>query len=47
MGKGDDAADFRVHVEGTGATNLEAWFADEAGEERGAYYVYVERMTDD
>ena len=47
VGKGDDAADFRVHVEGTGATNLEAWFADEAGEERGAYYVYVERMTDD
>jgi hypothetical protein len=29
-----------------GRTDLEAWFMDSDGEERGAYYVYVERVSD-
>ena len=35
---------FHVRVDRTGATELEAWFADDAGESQGAYYVYVERV---
>jgi len=26
-----------------GRTDMEAWFADESGDERGAYYVDIER----
>jgi hypothetical protein len=35
---------FTLELDRTGKTRLEAWFADEKGEERGAYYVYVERQ---
>jgi len=35
---------FKVNLEQTGVTQLDAWFIDESGEEYGAYYVYVERM---
>ena len=35
---------FSVKLEQTGVTQLDAWFLDESGEERGAYYVYVERL---
>lgn len=31
-------------VNQTGVTRLDAWFADPSGEERGAYYVTVERL---
>jgi arylsulfatase B len=34
---------FTLDLDRTGPTTLEAWFADETGEERGAYYVVVER----
>ncbi len=37
--------DFCVDLAQTGVTELDAWFADESGEECGAYYVYVERVT--
>ena len=36
---------FSVKLEQTGVTQLDAWFLDESGEERGAYYVYVERLS--
>ncbi len=42
---GSREASFKVNLEQTGVTQLEAWFLDEQGEERGAYYVYVERLT--
>jgi hypothetical protein len=32
-----------LKIERTGVTQLDAWFIDEDGAERGAYYVYVER----
>jgi hypothetical protein len=35
---------FEVALSRTGATELNAWFADPTGEERGAYYVTVERL---
>lgn len=35
---------FELDLEQTGETQLEAWFADQSGEECGAYYVYVERV---
>jgi hypothetical protein len=35
---------FEVYLEQTGVTQLEAWFMDENGEQRGAYYVYVEQL---
>ena len=34
---------FLLQLGETGVTQLEAWFVDAEGEERGAYYVYVER----
>ncbi|HOS65445.1 MAG TPA: arylsulfatase [Candidatus Latescibacteria bacterium] len=35
---------FTLHLTRTGVTVLEAWFMDADGDERGAYYVYVERV---
>jgi len=35
---------FALDLPQTGVTVLEAWFMDADGEERGAYYVYVERV---
>ena len=35
---------FELDLAQTGVTVLEAWFVDADGEERGAYYVYVERV---
>lgn len=37
-------ATFHIHLTQTGTTQLEAWFIDQDGEARGAYYVYVERL---
>jgi arylsulfatase B len=34
---------FEVELEPGGTTTLDAWFQDPDGEERGAYYVYIER----
>jgi arylsulfatase A-like enzyme len=42
---GMEAVTFAIGMEQTGETQLEAWFCDETGEESGAYYVYVERIT--
>ncbi len=36
---------FTLRLDQTGVTQLEAWFIDAAGEERGAYYVIVERVS--
>ncbi len=35
---------FDLPLEPAGKTTLDAWFIDEDGDERGAYYVYVERL---
>lgn len=35
---------FQLHLAQQGVTQLEAWFLDNDGERRGAYYVYVERL---
>ncbi|MHC4885226.1 MAG: arylsulfatase [Planctomycetota bacterium] len=35
---------FEMDLEEAGPTTLDAWFTDSDGEERGAYYVYVERL---
>jgi len=43
---GAEEVTFRVTLEKTGVTRLDAWFIDERGEELGAYYVYAERMSD-
>ena len=40
---GMHAVTFTVNLTRTGVTQLDAWFLDEAGEESGAYYVYIER----
>ncbi len=34
---------FQLDIDETGETQLEAWFFDDAGERRGAYYVDIER----
>jgi len=39
---GADEVSFTLDLQ-AGRADLEAWFADESGDERGAYYVYVER----
>jgi arylsulfatase A-like enzyme len=36
---------FELPLDRTGETQLEAWFVEEAGEECGAYYVVVERLS--
>lgn len=41
--KDASAVTFRVQLK-EGKTRLETWFADEKGESRGAYYVYVKRL---
>ena len=41
---GAETVTFTLELQQTGVTQLEAWFVDAAGEERGAYYVYVERL---
>ena len=35
---------FHLNLDQKGTTQLDAWFVDASGEERGAYYVLVERM---
>lgn len=40
---GAKAVEFTVTLTRTGVTQLDAWFQDQAGDETGAYYVYVER----
>jgi hypothetical protein len=35
---------FDIEIGHRGVSCLDAWFADENGEEQGAYYVYVERV---
>jgi len=42
--KGATEATFTLDLNRTGVTQLEAWFADAAGDEQGAYYVYVQRL---
>jgi arylsulfatase A-like enzyme len=44
VNSGDKEAAFTLDLARTGVTCLEAWFADDGGEEQGAYYVYVERL---
>ena len=44
---GDTTVVFECDVAQTGVTRLDAWFVDEDGDERGAYYVYVERLADE
>ena len=41
---GDKDVSFTVDVAQTGTTQLEAWFIDDQGDRRGAYYVDVERV---
>jgi hypothetical protein len=41
--EGAHAATFRVQVK-AGKTELQAWFTDDKGTSRGAYYVYVKRL---
>jgi len=41
---GAEEVTFRINLTQTGETSLEAWFMDRDGEERGAYYVNVERL---
>ncbi len=36
---------FEIDLDRAGVTMLDAWFRDKDGEERGAYYVYVERLS--
>ena len=43
---GDEAVAFECDTQQTGVTRLEAWFIDEQGDERGAYYVHVERLAE-
>ena len=43
VGPGDKAAVFEVELP-AGPAKLETWFYGASGEERGAYYVYVERL---
>jgi hypothetical protein len=42
---GSQEVTFQVQLEQTGFTHLDAWFRDASGEERGAYYVTVERRA--
>jgi len=42
---GMDEVTFKLSVTQTGVTRLEAWFSDESGDERGAYYVYVKKLA--
>lgn len=42
--QGDKSVTFMADLTQTGVTCLEAWFIDEHGKERGAFYVYVERL---
>jgi len=37
---------FELDLRKTGKTDLDAWFIDADGEERGAYYVYVTRIEE-
>jgi hypothetical protein len=41
---GEKMVQFRVPLE-PGDVNLKTWFTDTAGVERGAYYVYIERVN--
>jgi len=41
---GEKEATFEMEVDRTGVTTLDAWFRGDDGEERGAYYVYVQRF---
>ncbi len=41
---GREGVSVELNLEQTGPTVLEAWFEDASGEERGAYYVYAERV---
>ena len=42
---GDKETVFQLDLAETGVTDLDAWFIDDDGDRRGAYYVYVERMA--
>jgi len=42
---GDREVCFELEIDETGETRLEAWFSDDSGDERGAYYVQVERLS--
>jgi arylsulfatase A-like enzyme len=42
---GASEAVFELDLDRAGVTTLEAWFSDQAGDERGAYYVYAERVN--
>jgi hypothetical protein len=42
MDPSDIEAEFTIYVDKIGETDLSAWFADETGEKKGAYYVYVQ-----
>ncbi|MFW6189300.1 MAG: arylsulfatase [Planctomycetota bacterium] len=44
VAEGAHKVEFELDLHRTGGTRLEAWFADAAGEERGAYYVTAERL---
>ena len=45
IAEGATDATFRLRLEQTGPTQLEAWFLDADGAMQGAYYVYVERVA--
>lgn len=42
---GAHAVTFKVNLETTGVTQMNAWFRDADGDETGAYYVYVQRVS--
>ena len=44
VNEGTPAVTILLSIAQTGVTELEAWFIDASGEERGAYYVQVERL---
>ena len=43
---GVEEVTFELQLKQTGVTQLDAWFVDAEGEEQGAYYVVVERLTE-
>lgn len=45
VAQGSEAVVIELDIAQTGKTTLDAWFIDADGDERGAYYVYVERLT--
>jgi len=45
VAQGAEQVTFHFTLTQTGVTQLDAWFVDDDGDARGAYYVYVERLS--